>query len=332
MNATSAPSAAPSAALHDHVFLGQDHARNERRTWMVIALTATMMVAEIAAGTIYGSMALLADGWHMSTHASALLITALAYRYARRHAHNPRFSFGTGKLGDLAAFGSATVLAIVALLIGWESAMRLYSPVAIRFDEAILVAVIGLVVNLLSAWLLKDDHHHHHHGHDHGHDHGHGHDHAHDHHGHGHAPAAGRDNNLRAAYLHVLADALTSVMAIAALLAGRSYGWTWLDPLIGLVGALVILRWSWGLLRDSGGVLVDYLPEDEDLPDEIRAAIATGTDQIVDLHVWQLGPGHHGAIVSILSSDPKPVAEYRRRLADLRGLSHVTIEVQRQAA
>lgn len=317
-----------SYALDDHVFLGQDHDRNERRTWMVIALTASMMVAEIAGGTIYGSMALLADGWHMSTHASALLITALAYRYARRHARNPRFSFGTGKLGDLAAFGSATVLAIVALLIGWESVVRLYSPVAIRFDEAILVAVIGLVVNLLSAWLLRDEPHHHH-----GHSHGHGHDHHdHDHHDHGHGPAGGHDNNLRAAYLHVLADALTSVMAIAALLAGRSYGWTWLDPVIGIVGSLVILRWSWGLLRDSGAVLVDYLPEDQDLPDEIRSAIATETDQIVDLHVWQLGPGHHGAIVSILSTAPQPVAEYRRRLADLPELSHVTIEVQRPAA
>lgn len=314
--------------LHDHVFLGQDHDRNERRTWMVIALTASMMVAEIAGGTIYGSMALLADGWHMSTHASALLITALAYRYARRHARNPRFSFGTGKLGDLAAFGSATVLAIVALLIGWESVMRLYSPVAIRFDEAILVAVIGLVVNLLSAWLLRDEPHHHH-GHSHGHDH---HDHDHHNHDHGHGPAGGHDNNLRAAYLHVLADALTSVMAIAALLAGRSYGWTWLDPVIGIVGALVILRWSWGLLRDSGAVLVDYLPESEDLPAEIQSAIATETDHIVDLHVWQLGPGHHGAIVSILSTDPKPVAEYRRRLADLHELSHVTIEVQLRAA
>ena len=218
---------------HDHVFLGENHARNERRTWAVIALTATMMVAEITAGTIYGSMALLADGWHMSTHASALLITALAYRYARRNARNPRFTFGTGKFGDLAAFGSATVLAIVALLIGWESLARLRSPVPISFDEAILVAVLGLVVNLVSAWLLKDDPDHHHgHGHHH-----HNHDpaHAHDddvHHGEHATRARLRDNNLRAAYLHVLADALTSVMAIIALLAGRSYGWVWLDPLM----------------------------------------------------------------------------------------------------
>jgi len=319
------------AVPHDHVFLGENHARNERRTWAVIALTATMMVVEIAAGTIFGSMALLADGWHMSTHASALLITALAYRYARRHARNPRFTFGTGKLGDLAAFGSATVLAIVALLIGWESLMRLRSPVPISFDEAILVAVLGLAVNLVSAWLLKDDHDHHH-GHGHHHEHHH-HEHAHDH-GHG-VPAARagqRDNNLRAAYLHVLADALTSVLAIVALLAGRSYGWVWLDPVIGIVGALVILRWSWGLLRDSGAVLLDYLPEHEGLPEEVRAAIESEQDEIVDLHVWQLGPGHHGAIISIVSADPKPVAEYRKRLEDVHELAHVTIEVHGRAA
>ena len=319
------------AAPHEHVFLGENHARNERRTWLVIALTATMMVAEITAGSIYGSMALLADGWHMSTHASALLITALAYRYARRHARNPRFTFGTGKLGDLAAFGSATVLAIVALLIGWESLVRLRSPVPISYDEAIFVAIIGLMVNLASAWLLKDDHDHHHgHGHEH-HDHAHDHDHGHDH----DAPAARaghRDNNLRAAYLHVLADALTSVLAIAALLAGRSYGWVWLDPVIGIVGALVILRWSWGLLRDSGAVLLDYLPEHEELPSEVRSAIESEHDEIVDLHVWQLGPGHHGAIISILSSDPKPVATYREQLADLHELAHVTIEVHGRAA
>tara|TARA_R110002096_G_scaffold110805_1_gene242012 strand:+ start:13961 stop:14941 length:981 start_codon:yes stop_codon:yes gene_type:complete len=316
---------------HDHVFLGENHARNERRTWAVIALTATMMVAEITAGTIYGSMALLADGWHMSTHASALLITALAYRYARRNARNPRFTFGTGKFGDLAAFGSATVLAIVALLIGWESLARLRSPVPISFDEAILVAVLGLVVNLVSAWLLKDDPDHHHgHGHHH-----HNHDpaHAHDddvHHGEHATRARLRDNNLRAAYLHVLADALTSVMAIIALLAGRSYGWVWLDPLIGIVGALVILRWSWGLLRDSGAVLLNY--GDEDLPNEVRAAIENERDEIIDLHVWQLGPGHHGAIISILSVDPKPVTEYRMRLESVHELAHVTIEVHAKTA
>lgn len=318
------------AAPHDHVFLGENHARNERRTWAVIALTATMMVAEISAGTIYGSMALLADGWHMSTHASALLITALAYRFARKHARNPRFTFGTGKLGDLAAFGSATVLAIVALLIGWESLVRLRSPVPISFDEAILVAVIGLLVNLVSAWLLKDDHSHHHgHSHHHAHDHGHGHGHIDHDHDHGAAAtrAGDRDNNLRAAYLHVLADALTSVLAIAALLAGRSYGWVWLDPVIGIVGALVILSWSWGLLRDSGSVLMDYLPDHDDLPAEVRAAIESEHDEIVDLHVWQLGPGHHGAIIALKSTRPEPVAAYRARLRHIDELSHLTVEI-----
>ena len=317
---------------HDHIFLGENHSRNERRTWLVIALTATMMVAEIAAGTIFGSMALLADGWHMSTHAAAMLITALAYRYARKHAQNRRFTFGTGKLGDLAAFGSATVLAIVAILIGWESLVRLRSPVPISFDEAILVAALGLVVNLVSAWLLKDDHGHHHRRVHHHHHRNHAHDDDHAHHDEDAGQAGHRDNNLRAAYIHVLADALTSVMAIVALLAGRSYGWVWLDPIIGIVGAFVILRWSWGLLRDSGSVLLDYLDENEDLPDEVRAAIESEHDEIIDLHVWQLGPGHHGAIISISSSDPKPVAAYRERIADIGQLAHVTIEVHPKAA
>lgn len=314
--------AGPSAP-HEHVFLGESHARNERRTWIVIAITATMMVVEIAAGTLYGSMALVADGWHMSTHAAALLITALAYRYARRHARNPRFTFGTGKLGELAGFASAVVLALVAVLIGWESLMRLYDPVAISYRQAIAVAVIGLVVNLVCAWLLRDDHGHHH-GHAHGHHNhqGHGDDHA---RGHG---AHATDSNLRAAYLHVLTDALTSVLAIVALIAGGLYGWSWMDPAMGIVGALVIARWSWGLIRDAGATLVDYLPDDEDLPAEIRAAVETENDRIVDLHVWRLGPGHHGAIVSILSSAPRLPAAYRAQLAHIRDLSHLTIEVE----
>ncbi len=297
------------ASPHDHIFLGRNHDRNERRTWLVIAITATMMVIEITAGSLFGSMALVADGWHMSTHAGAMLIAALAYAYARRNAGNPRFSFGTGKLGDLAGFASAVVLALIALLIGWESLMRLYNPVAISFPQAISVAVIGLGVNLACAWLLRDDHDHHHHGHDHHH-----HDHA--------------DNNLRAAYLHVLADALTSVLAIVALVLGSLYGWQWMDPAMGIVGGLVIARWSWGLIRDTGRVLLDYLPEDEDLPGEIRTAIETGTDRITDLHVWQLGPGHHGAIVSIRSASPLAPSEYRARLAHIHDLSHLTIEIE----
>jgi len=306
---------------HEHFFLGDNHERNERRTWLVIAITATMMVVEITAGSIYGSMALVADGWHMSTHAAAMLIAALAYLFARKNARNPRFTFGTGKLGDLAGFASAVVLALVALLIGWESVLRFYNPVAINFPQAISVAVIGLGVNLVCAWLLRDDHSHHHHGHGHHHDHHHDHGHTHDH----HAPAA--DNNLRAAYLHVLADALTSVLAIAALVLGSLYGWNWMDPAMGVVGGLVIARWSWGLMRDAGGVLLDYIPSGEDLPDEIRAILAVDGDTITDLHIWQLGPGHHGAIVSLVSTNPQPISVYKARLAGIHDLSHVTIEV-----
>jgi cation diffusion facilitator family transporter len=302
---------------HSHVFLGDDHGRNERKVRFVIALTVSMMLIEIVAGTVYGSMALIADGLHMSTHAAAMLIAAGAYFFARKHAENRRFTFGTGKLGDLAGFASAVILALIALFIGYESCLRFANPVAISFPQAIGVAVAGLVVNLVSAWLLKDDHAHHH---DHG-PHGH-HHHAHDHHG------GGADNNLRAAYLHVLADAFTSVLAIAALLLGSVYGWLWLDPAMGVVGALVIARWSWGLVRDTGGVLLDYVPEHEDLPQEIRETIETGSERITDLHIWQLGPGHHGAIVALVSDEPKAPSYYREKLAHIHDLSHVTIEVE----
>lgn len=312
----------PSAAFpapHAHVFLGSGHDRNERRTWLVIGLTASMMVVEITAGSIFGSMALVADGWHMSTHAAALLIAALAYRFARRHADDRRFTFGTGKLGDLAGFASAIVLALIAILIGWESAWRFASPVAIDFSQAILVAVIGLVVNLVCAYLLRDDHSHHHgHGHHHHHDHDHGHEHEH----------RGRDNNLRAAYLHVLADALTSVLAIAALVLGSLFGWIWLDPAMGIVGALVIARWSWGLIRDAGAVLVDYSGDTGEIEAEIREALEDGATEILDLHLWQLGPGHYGAIVSLASKLPEPLASYRERLRPVHEISHLTIEVQ----
>ncbi len=220
--------------------------------------------------------------------------------------------------GDLAGFASAIVLALIALLIGWESFQRFAAPVAIDFHEAILVAVVGLVVNLVCAWLLKDDHAHHHHGH--GHDHGH----EHTHHGH--------DQNLRAAYLHVLADALTSVLAIAALLLGSAYGWLWLDPAMGIIGALVIARWSWGLIRDAGATLLDYIPEDEDLPQEIGEIIAKEGGEIADLHVWQIGPGHHSAIVSIVTPDPRAPSYYREKLAAIHDLSHVTVEVEARPA
>ncbi|MDW6021807.1 CDF family Co(II)/Ni(II) efflux transporter DmeF [Mesorhizobium sp. BAC0120] len=327
MNTSYSPSLPPGS--HEHVFLGEHHERNERRTWFVIALTATMMVVEITAGTIYGSMALVADGWHMSTHAAAMLIAALAYLYARRNARNPRFTFGTGKIGDLAGFASAVVLALIALLIGWESLVRLRTPVPIEFGQAILVALIGLGVNLASAWLLSGGHHHHGHGSPDGHHHHHGHDHHHD----PHRDQRRRgDNNLRAAYFHVLADALTSVLAVVALLAGSLYGWIWLDPAMGLVGAIVILNWSWTLVRDASAVLLDYVPAGENLPHEIREAVETDGDLITDLHVWQLGPGHHGAILSLVSDKPMAPSHYRSKLAHIHELSHVTIEVEAKAA
>lgn len=327
---------------HDHVFLGQDHRRNERRVWWVIALTAGMMVVEIIAGNLYGSMALVADGWHMSTHAGAMLITALAYGYARRQARNPRFTFGTGKLGELAGFASAIVLALIAMLIGWDSLARLVDPVPIRFDEAIAIAAAGLLVNLVSAWLLRDDHghahghgghapesaRHDHHEHGHNHEHDHGHDHAHEH-GAAHGrPRRTHDNNLRSAYVHVLADALTSVLAIAALLAGRSYGWLWADPAMGVVGALVIARWSWGLIRDAGTVLLDATPQSGRMRRDIEQALDAGDGEIADLHVWQVGPGHYAAIVSLVTRDPRDSAFYKAKLAHIAGLSHLTVETQ----
>lgn len=303
---------------HDHVFLGRDHARNERRTWLVIALTATMMVAEIAAGAAFGSMALLADGFHMATHAGALSISALAYLYARRHAEDGRFSFGTGKLGDLAGFASAIILALFALLIGYESVLRILSPVAIRFDEAIAVAVLGLTVNLACAWLLREDHHHHDHHHDHAHheESAHTHDHDHDR----------RDRNLRAAYLHVLADALTSVLAITGLVAGRAYGWIWMDPLMGIVAALVIARWSWGLIWETAAVLLDSVPNDG-LAEKIQSMLEEGGDRVADMHLWRIGPGHLAAIVSLVSDRPRPPDHYKAKLGSLPQLSHVTVEV-----
>ncbi len=299
---------------HDHVYLSDSKRRNERKVWLVIALTAAMMVIEIGAGSLFGSMALVADGWHMATHAGAMLITALAYVYSRRHARDRRFTFGTGKLGDLAGFASAIVLALIALLIGWESLVRLANPQPIRFDQAMVVAVLGLAVNLASAWLLRDDHAHHHPGHhEHGHDHGHGH---------------GRDNNLRAAYLHVLADALTSILAIVALLAGRVYGWQWADPAMGIVGALVIARWSVGLMRDVGGILLDQVPGDGTLETGIRETLEVDGDRITDLHVWRIGPGHCAAIIALASAAPRAPSAYKARLSGFSMLSHVTVEVE----
>jgi cation diffusion facilitator family transporter len=303
---------------HEHVFLGADHVRNERRSWAVVALCGTMMVAEIAGGWLWGSMALIADGLHMSTHAGALVIAAFAYAYARRHARDDRFTFGTGKLGDLAAFASAIVLALIAALIGYESIERLFHPVPIAFDEAIPLAALGLGVNLLSAWLLHDGHG------DAAPDHAHvsDDDHDHDHHHH-HA-----DNNLRAAYVHVTADAAVSVLALIGLGAGRLFGWVWMDPVMGIVGMLVIANWSWNLIGASGAVLLDMRPRDE-LGREIARRLETGPhDRVSDLHLWRIGPGHNAAIVSIISDHPEPPASYKARLAGIPGLSHITVEVQ----
>ena len=299
---------------HDHVFLGAQHAHNERRTWFVVALTVVMMVAEIAAGSIFGSMALLADGWHMGTHAAALGIAALAYMFARQHASDARFSFGTGKFGDLAAFSSAIILGLISVQIAYESAYRLFHPVPIAFSEAIPVAVLGLVVNLVSAWLLGDSHGHDHHGHDH-----HEHDHAHGHHHH-------HDNNLRAAYVHVMADAATSVLAIAALVISMYSHSTWADPLVGIVGSAVIASWALGLIKASGSVLLD-VSVDKDLEGVIRARLETKGDRVTDLHLWQIGPGHRAAVISMISDSPLPPATYKKRLSGLHGLCHVTVEV-----
>lgn len=297
---------------HDHVFLGHAHDQNARRTLWVVALTALMMVAEIAAGLVFNSMALLADGFHMATHAGALGVAALAYAYAKKHANSRRYSFGTGKVGDLAGFASAMALGLVALGIAAESAQRLFNPQTVAFGEATVIAAVGLLVNLASAWLLGAHHHHGHgHGH-HSHDHGHGHGHGHDHH----------DNNLRSAYVHVLADALTSVLAIVALLGGRYLSWVWLDPVMGLVGATVIAFWSWSLIRDTANVLLDA--HESHLEEEIREFVeGPGDARITDLHVWRVGPGAHAAIVAVKGIDGDTA---RARLREVHEIAHLTVE------
>ena len=296
---------------HEHVFLGEHHERNERKTWFVIVLCGAMMAAEIVGGTIFGSMAVIADGLHMSTHAGALLIAALAYTYARRHARDQRFTFGTGKLGELAGYSSALILAMIAVFIGYESTFRLFRPVVIHFDEALLIAALGLGVNLLSAWLLRDERHDDEHVHEHG----------------GPAHAHKHDVNMRAAFVHVTADAAISVLAIMGLLAGRELGWNWMDPLMGIIGACVIANWSWGLLRAAGASLLDMWPKE--LPAaEIRSRLEIGADRVADLHLWRVGPGHYSVIATLVTDRPKPAADYKHRLAGMPGVSHVTIEVQ----
>jgi cation diffusion facilitator family transporter len=412
-------------AGHDHIFLGAAHEDNERRTWMVIALCSAMMVAEIVGGSLFGSLALVADGLHMSTHAGAMLIAALAYTYARKHAGDTRFVFGTGKLGDLAGFTSAIVLAMIALLIAYEAVSRFLSPVPIHFGQAIPIAVLGLLVNLASVWLLSGNHHGHSHGHSHGHGHGHGHEDEHDHeeevrrifggagvfalsvfedgvppvfritpetassklnadavsvttvrpdgahqtfafvdrggyleskddipephafravvrlpdgehqiefeeHEHDHddaQAAANRDHNIRSAYLHVIADAAVSVLAIIGLLLARAFGWVWMDPLAGVIGALVIANWSWGLMRDTGGILLDMNP-DKRMAENVRHVIEDNGDTVLDLHVWRVGPGHMSAVVSVVTSEAqRNPGFYHAALKRFKGLSHVTVEV-----
>ncbi len=296
---------------HDHTF-GQDRKRaGERRTLIVIVITAVMMVAEIAAGILFGSMALLADGLHMASHAAALTIAVIAYIFARRRANDPRYSFGTGKVNALGGFTGAVLLSLFALLMVSESFDRFLHPVEILFNRAILVAILGLVVNGVSAVILG--------GGEHSHEHEHGSDHAHSH----------TDHNLRAAYFHVLADALTSILAIVALLAGKHMGFVWMDPLMGVIGAILVARWSWGLMRDAGRVLLDRQAPDETLA-KIREAIESGgSDRVADLHVWSIGPGLLAASLTIVSDQPEPPDHYKALLQEAAGLAHTTVEVHR---
>ncbi|RJP38544.1 MAG: cation transporter [Phycisphaerales bacterium] len=286
----------------------------ERRTVVVIAITATMMVVEIAAGVAFGSMALLADGLHMASHAVALAIAAFAYVYARRHAHDPRFSFGTGKVNSLGGFTGAVLLAVFAVMMAWESVERFIHPIPIRFDQAIMVALLGLAVNGVSAVILGREPGEHEHAPSGEEDHGHAHHHAHDH-------------NLRSAYLHVLADALTSVLAIFALVAGKYFGLNWLDPAMGLVGALLVGNWSLGLVRTTSRVLLDH-----QAPRHVRSAVANAVqaddgNRVADLHVWAVGPGRYAAIVSVVTEAPIRPDRVKALLPASLGLCHVTVEI-----
>jgi len=295
---------------HTHDFVS-DFSGAERRTRIVIGITAVMMVLEIAVGLVSHSMALLADGWHMSTHVIAFLITAMAYYLSRKHSSNAQFTFGTGKIGVLGGFSSAVVLAMIALLMAGESAHRLFAPLTIHFNEAIGIASLGLLVNLTCALLLKNDSHHRHHG------------------GHRHAGDHRHDLNLRAAYVHVLADAFTSVLAIIALTGGKFAGWSWLDPIMGIVGSGVVFSWAYALLRDTSGILLDRTPPSSHLPEEIRRAVESDGDSLItDLHVWQVGTGKFAAIVSIVAHEPRSSDEYRELLREHEELVHLTIETE----
>ncbi|HKD24213.1 MAG TPA: CDF family Co(II)/Ni(II) efflux transporter DmeF [Rhizomicrobium sp.] len=307
---------------HDHRYLGQGHDRSERRARLAALVTAVFMVVEIAAGFGFRSMALIADGVHMATHVGALGLAAGAYWLARRHASDARFTFGSGKFGDLAAFSSAIVLGIAGLAVAVESFQRLMTPVVVDYRNAALIAALGLAVNVVCAWILGG-------AHDHGHGHGHGHDHAHEDHDHGHGHAHGVvDHNMRAAYVHVLADAATSVLALVALTIGLFYGVRWLDPLVGIIGAVVIGSWAYGLVRDSGMVLLDA-EADPSLSRDIRRIIEEDLGaRVADLHLWRLGPGHQGLIVSLVSPDETSSEQVKAALRKHHpDLSHVTVEI-----
>ncbi len=302
----------PSASRHDHGF-GQDQVRpGERRTIVVIAITASMMVVEIVAGLVFGSMALLADGLHMASHAAALSIAAFAYVFARRNAHDRRFSFGTGKVNALGGFTGAVLLAVFALMMAGESIHRLIRPVEIAFDQAILVAVVGLIVNGACVFILADRHHHHHEDHTGGHDHRH-------------------DHNLRSAYLHVLADALTSVLAIAALMLGKFLAWNFMDPVMGIVGAILVSRWAVGLSRQSGKILLDAQAPGPILDGVRRAVESEEGTRLTDVHVWSIGPGIYAAALMLESPRPRSPEEYKRRIPRELGIRHITLEVQVRA-
>lgn len=297
---------------HNHDFGVSASTGAERRTRWVVALTFVTMVIELTAGWLTGSMALLADGWHMASHVGAIGLAAFAYRFARTHARDTRFSFGTGKVSALAGYTSALLLGLVALWMAWESLQRLHQPVEIRYAEAMAIAAVGLMVNLASAWLLRDEPHHRH--------------------GQAHADDdddVHADHNLRAAYLHVIADAFTSVLAIVALGGGMLWGLGFLDPLIGIVGAIVVGRWAWGLLRDSSAVLLDAQPSPRVTADVQRAIGTLPDHEVADLHLWRVGPDSLACIVSLVSHSPRPVQDYRALLASVPGLDHVTVEVHR---
>ena len=294
---------------HEHTFKQDRMREGERKTLIVIAITITMMVVEIVAGILFGSMALLADGLHMGSHATALSISAVAYVYARKYAKDRKFSFGTGKVNALAGFSSAVLLVVFALMMGWESVGRLINPVAIGFNQAILVSVVGLIVNLACMLILGRRSHHHH-----------------ENQAHEHGDA---DHNLRAAYLHVLADALTSLLAVFALLGGKFFGLNWMDPLMGIVGAGMVARWSWGLLGDTSGVLLDRQGPAE-ICEKVKSAIeSVGDDRVCDLHLWSVGPGIYAASISIVAEEPHPGEYYKTLIPGDLGVVHTTVEVHR---